>query len=147
MRRSEAHPSTFSSVRLFLNRQASTLARYLLEAAITFAFGWIPTIIGIGIRGVMYRLILDIEGWVAIEKGVRLRFSDHISLARGVYLDEHTYLHGCPNGIQIGTNTVVMHGSVLHVYNFREMPHSGISIGEDSLIGEYSVIRGQGGAG
>jgi acetyltransferase-like isoleucine patch superfamily enzyme len=38
-----------------------------------------------------------------------------------------------------------MHGAILHVYNFREIPHSGISIGCDSLIGEYSVIRGQGG--
>ena len=38
-----------------------------------------------------------------------------------------------------------MHGAVLHVYNFREMPHSGIKIGRQSLVGEYSVIRGQGG--
>jgi acetyltransferase-like isoleucine patch superfamily enzyme len=38
-----------------------------------------------------------------------------------------------------------MHGSVLHVYNFRGIPHSGIWIGENSLIGEYNVIRGQGG--
>jgi acetyltransferase-like isoleucine patch superfamily enzyme len=38
-----------------------------------------------------------------------------------------------------------MHGSVLHVYNFRAMPQSGIRIGRDSLIGEYNVIRGQGG--
>ena len=34
---------------------------------------------------------------------------------------------------------------MLHVYNFRDMPQSGIKIGSDSLIGEYSVIRGQGG--
>ena len=38
-----------------------------------------------------------------------------------------------------------MHGAVLHVYNFRDMPQSGIKIGKDSLVGEYSVIRGQGG--
>ena len=38
-----------------------------------------------------------------------------------------------------------MHGSVLHVYNFRGLPNSGIFIGEDSLIGEMNVIRGQGG--
>jgi len=33
----------------------------------------------------------------------------------------------------------------LHVYNFRGLPASGIRIGRDSLVGEYSVIRGQGG--
>jgi acetyltransferase-like isoleucine patch superfamily enzyme len=31
------------------------------------------------------------------------------------------------------------------VYNFRDMPNSGIKIGKDSLVGEYTVIRGQGG--
>jgi acetyltransferase-like isoleucine patch superfamily enzyme len=31
------------------------------------------------------------------------------------------------------------------VYNFRNLPHAGITVGEDCLIGEYTVIRGQGG--
>jgi len=34
---------------------------------------------------------------------------------------------------------------VLHVYNFRDLPDAGIRIGQDSLVGEYTVIRGQGG--
>ncbi|NIW44567.1 MAG: hypothetical protein GWN30_07310 [Gammaproteobacteria bacterium] len=38
-----------------------------------------------------------------------------------------------------------MHGAILHVYNFRDLPNAGIQIGKDSLVGEYSVIRGQGG--
>jgi acetyltransferase-like isoleucine patch superfamily enzyme len=38
-----------------------------------------------------------------------------------------------------------MHHAELHVYNFRELPHAGIWIGHDSLIGEFSVIRGPGG--
>jgi acetyltransferase-like isoleucine patch superfamily enzyme len=38
-----------------------------------------------------------------------------------------------------------MHGSVLHVYNFRDLPNAGIKVGRDSLISEYNVIRGQGG--
>ena len=85
------------------------------------------------------------DGWAAIDQGVRLRFADNIKLGNGVYLDQGTYLHACPQGIDIGQGTIVMHGAVLHVYNFREIPHSGIKIGRDSLIGEYSVIRGQGG--
>jgi len=107
--------------------------------------GWIPTVLGIGIRSVAYRLVLRMHGAAAIEKGVRIRFAGNVTLERGVYLDQGVYLHACPNGIHIGRNTLVMHGSVLHVYNFRDIPHSGIWIGEDSLIGEYNVIRGQGG--
>jgi acetyltransferase-like isoleucine patch superfamily enzyme len=85
------------------------------------------------------------DGLAAIENHVRLRFADHIKLGQGVYLDEGVYLHACPQGIEIGSGTIVMHGAVLHVYNFRNLPHSRIRIGRDSLIGEYSVIRGQGG--
>lgn len=137
--------SAIQSVLLYLNRQASSPGQYILEQLIFFFFSWIPTIIGIGLRGIFYRLILKMNGVAAIENGVRLRFASHIRLERGVYLDQGTYLHACPNGIEIGKNSIVMHGAVLHVYNFRSIPHSGIKIGCDCLIGEYSVIRGQGG--
>lgn len=108
-------------------------------------FGWIPTVIGIVVRGIAYRLILKMDGSAAIENGVRLRFTEHIKLGHGVYLDQGSYLHACPNGIEIGEGTIVMHGAVLHVYNFRGMPQSGIKVGRNSLVGEYSIIRGQGG--
>jgi acetyltransferase-like isoleucine patch superfamily enzyme len=132
-------------LRLYLQRQASNPGRYILEQLLYMLVGWIPTLIGIGLRGVLYRLIMDMDGLAAIENGVRLRYADHIRLGQGVYLDQGTYLHACPNGIQIGSGTIVMHGAVLHVYNFRGIPHSGIQIGQNSLIGEYNVIRGQGG--
>jgi acetyltransferase-like isoleucine patch superfamily enzyme len=134
-----------AGLRLFLSRQASGLARYALEQSLYLAVGWIPTIIGIGLRGVLYRLIMETDGWVAIEKGVRLRFANFICLHDGVYLDENVYLHACPQGIELGSNTIVMYGAILHVYNFRDLPHSFIRVGRNSLIGEYSVIRGQGG--
>jgi acetyltransferase-like isoleucine patch superfamily enzyme len=38
-----------------------------------------------------------------------------------------------------------MHHAELHVYNFRNLPRAGIKIGQDSLIGEFNVLRGQGG--
>ncbi len=132
-------------LRLYLSRQASSFGRYALEQLLTFLIGWIPSVLGIGLRAISYRLILNMQGWAAIERNVRLRFADHIRLGHGVYLDEGVYLHACSRGIEIGDKTIVMHGAVLHVYNFRNMPHSGIKIGRDSLIGEYTVIRGQGG--
>lgn len=134
-----------NSIRLYLDRQASSPFRYILEQTMFFLFGWIPTIIGVGLRGVFYHLILHMDGAAAIESRVRLRFAEHIKLGHGSYLDEGVYLHACPQGIEIGAGTIVMHGAVLHVYNFRNMPQSRIKIGKDSLIGEYSVIRGQGG--
>jgi len=134
-----------SQVQLYLRRQASSPGRYLLEQTVLESLGWIPTLVGIGVRSVAYRLILNMHGAAAIEKGVRIRFASHVTLQHGAYLDQGVYLHACPGGIHIGRNSLVMHGSVLHVYNFRNIPHSGIWIGDDSLIGEYNVIRGQGG--
>ncbi len=141
----EGEANATGGVRLYLSRQASSLRRYLLEQLLYLLVGWIPTVIGIGLRGILYRLILKMDGWAAIEKDVRLRFADHICLGNRVYLDQGSYLHACPAGIEIGDRTIVMHGAVLHVYNFRSLPHAGIKIGKDCLIGEYSVIRGQGG--
>lgn len=133
------------SIRLYLSRQASSPWRYAWEQLVLALFGWVPTIVGIGLRAMVYRLIMHLEGIVAIEKGVRIRFASHIVLGRGAYLDEGVYLHACPGGIVIGENTLVMHHAELHVYNFRNLPHAGIKIGRDSLIGEFSVLRGQGG--
>jgi acetyltransferase-like isoleucine patch superfamily enzyme len=133
------------NIRLYMDRQASSVFRYFYEQTFFFFLGWIPTILGIGLRGLFYRLVLRMEGLAAIENNVRIRFANNIRLGQGVYLDQGSYLHACPGGITIGAGSIVMHGAILHVYNFRNLPHSGITIGRDSLIGEYSVIRGQGG--
>lgn len=138
-------PGSLGQMQLYLSRQASSPWRYWWEQTIMFLTGWIPTAIGIGVRAVLYRTILKMDGTAAIERNVRLRFASNIHLGRGSYLDESVYIHACPGGVDIGANTYLMHGAVLHVYNFRGIPHSGIRIGTDSLIGEYSVIRGQGG--
>jgi acetyltransferase-like isoleucine patch superfamily enzyme len=134
-----------SDVQLYLSRQAGSVWRYVAEQFILGVFGWFPSILGIGLRALFYRLIMRLEGMVAIEKGVRIRFADQIRLGRGVYLDEGVYLHACPGGIDIGEGTLVMHHAELHVYNFRDLPHAGIRVGRDSLIGEFNVLRGQGG--
>lgn len=145
--RRSSHPQEviLKDIRLYLERQAASIFRYFYEQTFLVFLGWIPTIIGIGLRGLFYRLILHMEGLAAIENNVRLRYTNHIKLGHGVYIDQGAYLHACPQGIDIGRGTIVMHGAILHVYNFRNLPYSGIKIGRDSLIGEYSIIRGQGG--
>jgi acetyltransferase-like isoleucine patch superfamily enzyme len=142
---SNATDKNSSQIRLYLSRQAASAGRYLLEQTLQFLLGWVPTVAGIGLRAVFYRLMLKMKGNAAIERNVRLRYASLIRLGKGAYLDENVYIHACPQGVEIGSGTLVMHGSVLHVYNFRGLPHAFIRIGKDSLVGEYSVIRGQGG--
>lgn len=130
---------------LYLRRQASSPGRYILEQILQWFLGGVPTVVGIALRAVAYRLVLKMDGLVAIEPNVRLRYANWVQLGRGVYLDEGVYLHALPQGIVIGENTFVMNHSELHVYNFRRLPHAGIKIGRHCLIGEFNVLRGQGG--
>lgn len=137
--------SALQGVALYTGRQAASPGRYVLEQLLFALVGWVPTIVGIALRGVLYRLILKMDGLAAIEAGARLRYASQIRLGHGVFVDQGAYLHAMPGGITLGADTIVMHGAVLHVYNFRGMPQSHITIGKNCLIGEYSVIRGQGG--
>lgn len=132
-------------LQLYLRRQAASLPRYLWEQALQWGAGWIPSIVGIGVRGLLYRAMLQMDGMAAIEDHVRLRWASHIRLGRGAYIDHGVYIHATPGGVSIGPGTFVMHHAVLHVYNFRDLPRAGISIGARSLIGEGCILRGQGG--
>jgi acetyltransferase-like isoleucine patch superfamily enzyme len=134
-----------SQLQLYLSRQSTSLGRYVREQVLQALFGWVPSIVGIGLRTIVYRAMLHAEGNVAIEDGVRIRFADNVWLGKGVYLDHGVYLHACPAGIRIGAESFVMKNAILHVYNFRNLPHAGIVIGQRSLIGEGCVLRGQGG--
>lgn len=137
--------SSSGRIGLYIQRQATSLPRYVWEQAILSLVGWVPTVVGIALRAVLYRLILRMDGLAAIENHVRLRVASNIRLAAGVYLDEGVYLHACPHGIAIGANTYIMHYAELHVYNFRDLPNAGIRIGKNCLISEFNVLRGQGG--
>jgi acetyltransferase-like isoleucine patch superfamily enzyme len=129
----------------YVNAQATGWSDYLWQGLLTTLCSWVPGLVGIGLRGIIYRLLLQADGFAAIEGGVRLRHARHIRLGAGVYLDRGVYLHACPNGIDIGAGSVVMHNSELHVFNFRDLPHAFIKIGCGTFVGESVVIRGQGG--
>ena len=135
----------FNQIRYYLTGQAATLPRYILEQLVIGAVSWIPTILGVGLRALAYRLIMRLEGVPAIENGVRLAYASNISLGRNVYLDQGVYLHALPSGIAIGEGTFIMHHTMLHVFNFRNLPQASITIGRNCFIGEFNVMRGQGG--
>lgn len=132
-------------LRYYLAGQAASIPTYILEQLVLTILSWIPSIIGVGLRAIGYRLIMKLDGMTAIEAGVRIAYAGNIHLGRGVYLDQGVYLHGLPGGITIGDNTFVMHHTMLHVFNFRNLPKAGITIGKNCFIGEFNVIRGQGG--
>jgi acetyltransferase-like isoleucine patch superfamily enzyme len=132
-------------LRYYLEGQSTGVGRYVLEQTLFSLLRGIPGLIGIGMRALAYRLILNSDGWPIVEDQVRLRQPATVHLGRHVYIDYGVYLHGGREGIFIGDDTFIMHSSELHVYNFRDLPHAGIWVGKGCFIGEFSLIRGQGG--
>ncbi len=136
---------TLDRLSYYIHGQAGSVADYLLQGILTTLLGGVPGLPGIALRGLFYRLMLQMDGFAAVEGGVRLRHARGIRLGRNVYLDQGVYLHACPQGIEIGADTYVMHNAELHVFNFRDLPHAFIRVGRGTFIGESVVIRGQGG--
>ena len=133
------------SLRYYLKSQSTSLPRYILEQVVMALLGGLPSLIGVGLRGIVYKLILHSDGLPIIEHHVRLLCPANIRLGKNVYLDSQVYLHALPAGITIGEGTSLMHGTIFHVFNFRDLPHAGITVGKNCFFGEYTCIRGQGG--
>lgn len=137
--------SPFDKMRYYIRGQAGNSVDYLMQGIATSCFGWIPGLPGLAVRGLVYRLILHVDGFAAIEPHVRIRHARGIRLGPNAYLDQGVYLHACPQGIEIGADTCIMHNTELHVFNFRDLPHAFIRIGRGTFVGESVVVRGQGG--
>lgn len=129
----------------YLKSQSTSLPRYIMEQAVMSLLGGIPSLVGVGLRGVAYKLLLKADGVPLIEHNVRLLCPANIRLGKSVYLDSQVYLHALPGGIRIGEGTSLMHGTTFHVFNYRDLPHAGIVVGKNCFFGEYTCIRGQGG--
>jgi acetyltransferase-like isoleucine patch superfamily enzyme len=133
------------ALRFYLRGKSSSLWRYALSETLQAFLAWIPGLLGIAARSVVYKLVLHAEGFPAIEDHVRINRPEDVWLGPGVYLDHGTYLHGGKSGLHIGAGSWIMNGCRLHVFNFRDMPQSGIWLGQRTFVGEGSVMRGQGG--
>jgi acetyltransferase-like isoleucine patch superfamily enzyme len=134
-----------TGLRFYLRSKSSSPWRYAISETLHALISWIPGVVGIGIRALAYKLILHAEGLPAIEDHVRIVRPEDVWLGRRVYLDYGVYLHGGPGGIRIEAGAWVMNGCRLHVFNFRDMPQSGIRIGRRTFVGEGTIMRGQGG--
>jgi acetyltransferase-like isoleucine patch superfamily enzyme len=129
----------------YLKSQSTSIPRYVVEQGIMTLLGGLPSLVGVGLRGIAYKAILQADGLPIIEHNVRLLCPANIKLGKQVYLDSQVYLHALPGGITIGDGTNLMHGTIFHVFNYRGLPHAGIFVGKNCFFGEYTCIRGQGG--
>lgn len=136
---------TLDALRFYLQSKTRSPWRYVLSETLQGLLGWIPGLPGVGLRGVLYKLVLRADGLPAIEDHVRINRPEDIRLGRSVYLDHGVYLHAAPGGLEIGDHSWLMSGCRLHVFNYRNIAHAGIRIGSRVFLGEETLMRGQGG--
>jgi acetyltransferase-like isoleucine patch superfamily enzyme len=134
-----------ADLRFYLHGKSSSLWRYAVSETVQALAGWMPGLPGIALRAVAYKAILHAQGLPAIEDRVRIVRAEDVWLGPRVYLDYGVYLHGGPGGLHIGAGSWIMNGSRLHVFNFRDLPQSGIRLGCRTFVGEGTIMRGQGG--
>jgi hypothetical protein len=60
------HLGLVAGLKLHISRQASNPKRYLLEQLLYALVGWVPSLVGIGLRVMLYRSILHMDGIAAI---------------------------------------------------------------------------------
>ena len=100
-------------VSAYIRTRASTVPRYLWNGLVLTLCAWVPGLAGIALRAVAYRLILRARGLPAIERGVRLRRPEDVTLGRGVFVDTDVVLDAGAGGLEIGDGSVVMSGCLL----------------------------------
>jgi acetyltransferase-like isoleucine patch superfamily enzyme len=129
----------------YLKGQSTSIPRYIVEQTVMTLLGGLPSLAGVGLRGIAYKALLKADGIPLIEHNVRLLSPANIRLGERVYIDAGCYLNALPGGITIGAGTSLMHGVIFHVFNYRDLPKAGIWVGKNCFFGEYTCIRGQGG--
>ena len=138
-------PDMIRELGFYLKQRSRSPWHYVVGETLQGLLGWMPSLVGIGMRGVLYKLFLKSTGVPAIEDHVRMIRPEDITLGAKVYLDHGVYLHGGLGGIAIGDESWLMSGCRLHVFNFRNIPHAGIRIGRHTFLGEETLMRAQGG--
>lgn len=129
----------------YLRQRTRSPYHYLAGEVLQALLGWMPSVVGIALRGIAYKAFLRAVGVPAIEDHARFVRPEDIRLGARVYIDHGVYLHGGKGGLDIGDECWVMAGCRLHVFNFRDLPHAGIRIGRHTFLGEETLMRAQGG--
>jgi len=136
-----------SGLGLYLKTRSSSLCRYILESFIQILFAWMPTLIGIAMRYLFYKLIFRKDSArPVVENSVEFLYARNIKFGNNAYVDSGCRLHASRAEIEIGSNSRIMRNAYLTTYVSNARNGEGIYIGNKSWIGINSVLgSGHGG--
>src|SRR5512138_2176546 len=114
----ETHPdpngptimNAFDALRFYLRSKTRSVPHYMVSETLQGLVGWVPSVLGVALRGVLYKIVLRTDGLPAIEDHVRIHRTEDVTLGCGVYIDHGVYVHGAPGGLHIGDHSWIMAG-------------------------------------
>lgn len=126
---------------VYLGYRPSSFTSYVLESTIKGLVSWLPGIVGVVIRNVIYRLMIeDIGPLTMILKDVDLRGCFSLSMDDRVKLRKHVSIR-CfyrRNTIKLSYNVSV------HEYAILKSKGGDISVGKNTFISSFVNISAQG---
>lgn len=139
--------SLIKKINLYIKTESGNFLNYLIEGTFLFFLKNFPSFLGIVLRGLFYKILFKKSNFpFYIGKNVTIKFFSEISLGKNVFIDKNVYIHsGKPNGIKIGDGVRILESARLHIWNYQNIPNSGIIIGNHSSIGPFCFIHGHGG--
>ena len=118
----------------------STLIGYELA---TLFFSNFPGAAGIILRKLFFRQLLgEFGAGVVLSRGVTLRCPGRLFLGEGTLIDEGVFfdIKSADATVRLGGRNQIMHG-----VHFETGYHGSVTVGDDSFIGAYTILNGQGG--
>jgi acetyltransferase-like isoleucine patch superfamily enzyme len=99
------------------------------------------------LRGYLVRWQLgEVRGLLFLGKNISLRHKRRISLGRSVIIENDVFIDALSqNGVELGNNVTVAKFSTLQCTGVIQELGVGIDVGDNSAIGAYSFLGGQGG--
>jgi acetyltransferase-like isoleucine patch superfamily enzyme len=115
-----------------------------LESIVLESLSAVPAKVGKVIRVIGFRpLFKRLDSSVTIGSRVRFSGTNHISIEKGVWINQYAEIHSWGNPIKIGANTSIDLGVSIRDYGHLGQS-SGIVIGEHSGLGPYCCLAGPG---
>jgi acetyltransferase-like isoleucine patch superfamily enzyme len=129
---------------IYAKTLSTSPARLPLEQLIFLLASWIPTPLGVGLRALLYPLILPAAFPLIVERGATLHRPGAIRLGRNVFLGENCYLLAGGRGISMGDYCQIMPNVVLMIRDYRGIPNAGIEIGHHVGINVGTIVFSHG---
>lgn len=132
-------------LRQFIRAKSTSVPRYFLEQALYLALQMIPTVVGLCLRSLAYRLLFTSDGPFGLEENVSITHAANLHLGRNAFVARNCFLGASDGGIHIADNAVVLDGCYLNVFNHDTPIGSRIELQENSVLATGCVVHGHSG--